>query len=742
MDDTIIELDQGWRDVKRDGIDPFIDFVETTDKEFFSAKDFVQLYDKIFKMCIQREPYNWSEALYNNYTQSILGYLRDTVAPKLEQVNADYHVAFLKEWTTRWGNQIKVVRGFSKLFMYLDRFYTVTTDGVLKLEEQGYKQFKDIVYDRFSVTSRNAILKCVLCERDGEQQNRTLLKEAVQVFVGMGYNYNDQKIKLYKSDLEIHLVNAAGDYYKRKSRTWLDQDSCPTYLEKAEKVINEEINRVDTYLHRDTNQPLVRECYLRLLKDHQEELLGKSTGIDKMLTDNATEDLARMYNLYSRYPSDLNYIANLVLVHIKKAGETVVRNAAAGGNNKDGEQANHTLVKDLINLHAQYNSVVKNCFQGSQVFHKALKKAFEDFINVDNKVSKLLAKFVNDVLKKGTKTNVKDVEGTLDNVVFIYGYIQEKDVFERDYQIHLQTRLLKGQCESELSEKFLIAKLKAQAGYTWTNKLEGMFKDMQLSKEIMEEFKASRKEALGAFDLTFDVTICKKGYWPSSKVTKCTMPDVLKGPAQLFHDFYINKNSGRKLEWRMDQGQAEVQTAFSKTVKRGLVCSPYQMMIMLLFSTAKVVTYQQVLDYTGIQKYEVANHILSLCHPKVQILLKRPNTKDLEESHKFMINPKFAPPTLQVQVPVIKTVSNPDEESADDAYLKVQRNHMIDAAVVRIMKSRKIMKHAALSSEVLTQVRARFQPSGNTIKKRIEIMIEREYLERDANDRSTYNYLA
>ena len=30
--------------------------------------------------------------------------------------------------------------------------------------------------------------------------------------------------------------------------------------------------------------------------------------------------------------------------------------------------------------------------------------------------------------------NVKDIESTLDNVVFLYGYIQEKDVFERDYQ--------------------------------------------------------------------------------------------------------------------------------------------------------------------------------------------------------------------------------------------------------------------------------------------------------------------
>jgi hypothetical protein len=93
---------------------------------------------------------------------------------------------------------------------------------------------------------------------------------------------------------------------------------------------------------------------------------------------------------------------------------------------------------------------------------KSLKKAFEEFINKDNRVSKLLAKFVHEVLRKGSKVNVRDIESTLDNVVFLYGYISEKDVFERDYQCFLSNRLLMGLCESEHSEKSMIAKLKTE----------------------------------------------------------------------------------------------------------------------------------------------------------------------------------------------------------------------------------------------------------------------------------------
>jgi hypothetical protein len=95
-----------------------------------------------------------------------------------------------------------------------------------------------------------------------------------------------------------------------------------------------------------------------------------------------------------------------------------------------------------------------------------LKRAFEDFINVDNKVSKLLAKYANDVLKKGSKVEHREsVSSTLENIVFLYGYIQEKDVFERDYQLFLANRLLHAQCESEHAEKEMIAKLKTECMY-------------------------------------------------------------------------------------------------------------------------------------------------------------------------------------------------------------------------------------------------------------------------------------
>jgi hypothetical protein len=52
------------------------------------------------------------------------------------------------------------------------------------------------------------------------------------------------------------------------------------------------------------------------------------------------------------------------------------------------------------------------------------------------------------------------------------------------------------------------------------------------------------------------------------------------------------------------------------------------------------------------------------------------------------------------------------------------------------------MRHNLLVAEVISQLSARFKPRPNDIKKRVEALIEQEYMERDANERGQYNYKA
>ncbi len=67
---------------------------------------------------------------------------------------------------------------------------------------------------------------------------------------------------------------------------------------------------------------------------------------------------------------------------------------------------------------------------------------------------------------------------------------------------------------------------------------------------------------------------------------------------------------------------------------------------------------------------------------------------------------------------------------------------MTSGVGARVCVRPQVLDYNNIITEVTKQLQARFLPNPAVIKKRIESLIEREFLERDAEDRRLYRYLA
>ncbi|KTG33585.1 hypothetical protein cypCar_00049395, partial [Cyprinus carpio] len=142
------------------------------------------------------------------------------------------------------------------------------------------------------------------------------------------------------------------------------------------------------------------------------------------------------------------------------------------------------------------------------------------------------AKYVDSKLRAGNKeATEEELERILDKIMIIFRFIHGKDVFEAFYKKDLAKRLLVGKSASVDAEKSMLSKLKHECGAAFTSKLEGMFKDMELSKDIMIQFKQYMQNQSDPSNIELTVNILTMGYWPSYTPMDVHLPTEVYGEA-------------------------------------------------------------------------------------------------------------------------------------------------------------------------------------------------------------------
>jgi cullin 3 len=612
----------------------------------------------------------------------------------------------------------------------------VTQSNVPSVYDLGLSLFRANLARNPKIKDRllKVLLANVQRERNGEVIARSQMKNITQMLVDLGISNR----AVYEEDFERQFLEASSQFYRVESQDFISENSCSDYMKKVEQRIKEEMERVQHYLDAAT-EPKIKEVVEReLITQHMKTLVEMDgSGQVAMLKDDKIEDLARMYQLLGRVKGGHDLMRTVLSTLVRDTGKAVVEDP-------ENQDKQNSYVQALLDLKDKHDNILSKAFYNDKNFQHTLNQAFEYFINLNNRSPEYISLFIDEKLRKGLKgAGEEEVDRTLDKVMTLFRFIQEKDVFEKYYKQHLAKRLLLNRSVSDDAERSMISKLKTECGYQFTSKLEGMFTDMKLSADTMESFKTyvqnNDQNLLGGIDLS--VHILTTGYWPTQNIPKCILPAEINKCCEVFRKFYLGNHNGRRLTWQTNMGTADLKAHFGSK-RHELSVSTYQMVVLLQFNSTDKISFKELAAMTGIAGPDLKRNLLTLSCAKYKILNKEPSGKTVEESDSFAFNDKFRSKLFRVKVMAVVQKETEKERSATQEKIDEDRKHMIEAAIVRIMKSRKQMEHSNLIADVTKQLTSRFRPNPLIIKKRIESLIEREYLERSKTNRKMYNYLA
>lgn len=262
----------------------------------------------------------------------------------------------------------------------------------------------------------------------------------------------------------------------------------------------------------------------------------------------------------------------------------------------------------------------------------------------------ITAKFVDSKLRAGNKeATEEELEKLLDKIMVLFRFIHGKDVFEAFYKKDLAKRLLVGKSASVDAEKSMLSKLKQECGGGFTSKLEGMFKDMELSKDINIAFRQHIANNRKLISLDMTVNILTMGYWPTYTPMDVTVPEQMLQFQDVFKNFYLNKHSGRKLQWQPTLGHCVLRANFKAGIKE-LVVSLFQSLVLLLFNSADELGFEYIKAATNIEDGELRRTLQSLACGKARVLNKIPKGRDIAEADKFRFNNDFVNKLFRIKI--------------------------------------------------------------------------------------------
>lgn len=445
------------------------------------------------------------------------------------------------------------------------------------------------------------------------------------------------------------------------------------------------------------------------------------------------------------------------------------------------------MVVRLLEFKQKIDHIWRFAFQKHEQLGHTLRGAFEAFMNKSKKTNaswntdnsrtgEMIAKYVDMLLKAGAKAipsslkiadtgkaprafkrfdednaaddNVEadedtEVDNQLDQVLDLFRFVHGKAVFEAFYKKDLARRLLMGRSASHDAEKNMLARLKTECGAGFTHNLEQMFKDIELAEEEAKAYKNRLSDdTKGPSGIDLTVNILSSAAWPTYPDAPIAIPTSIQMAIADFEKFYYMKHSGRKLSWKHGLAHCQMKADFPSG-KKDLVVSSFQTIILLLFNDvpeSEHLSYAHIKSSTNLSDADCQRTLQSLACAKLRPITKHPKGRDVNLTDTFTLNASFSDPRIRLKINQIQLKETKEENKETHVRVAADRQFETQAAIVRIMKGKKRLTHANLVAEVISATRSRGVLQPAEIKKEIDKLVEKDYLEREEG--GVYEYLA
>uniref|UniRef100_A0A8C1WLY2 Cullin-2 n=1 Tax=Cyprinus carpio TaxID=7962 RepID=A0A8C1WLY2_CYPCA len=594
-------------------------------------------------------------------------------------------------------------------------------EPLMEIGELALDMWRKLMIEPLQPMLIGMLLKEIKNDRCGEDPNQKVIHGVINSFVHVEQYKKKFPLKFYQEVFEGPFLTKTGEYYKQEASNLLQESNCSQYMEKVLGRLKDEEVRCRKYLHPSSYAKVIHECQQRMVADHLQFLHGECQNI---IRQEKRDDMANMYTLLRAVSSGLPHMIQELQVHIHDEGLRATSNLSQ-------ENMPTQFVESVLEVHSKFVQLINTVLNGDQHFMSALDKALTSVVNYREpksicKAPELLAKYCDNLLKKSAKGMTEnEVEDKLTSFITVFKYIDDKDVFQKFYARMLAKRLIHGLSLSMDSEEAMINKLKQACGYEFTSKLHRMYTDMSVSTDLNNKFNnfIKTQETVVDLGISFQIYVLQ----------------VREKEKHSFPLIYVNKKVFFFYQHCLLFLSGEVKMNYLSKPYVAVVTT-YQMAVLLAFNNGETVSYRELQDSTQMNEKELQKTIKSLLD--VKMISHDSQKEEIEAESTFSLIMSFTSKRTKFKITTSMQKDTPQELEQTRSAVDEDRKMYLQAAIVRIMKARKVLRHNALIQEVINQSKARFNPSISMIKKCIEVLIDKQYIERSQSSADEYSYVA